>query len=48
MGAIMKQIKKRKPTKKYAKSVSLWPLKPEDALLAFMQIDPRKVKTGRV
>lgn len=38
-------MKKSKPKKKkYAKPLSLWPLKPEDALKAFMQIDPKKVK----
>ena len=38
----MKLNRKRK--KKYAKPLSLWPLKPEDALKAFMQVDPKKVK----
>jgi len=40
-----KKTKSNKP-KQYAKRVSLWPLKPEEALEAFMQIDPNKVKEG--
>jgi len=35
--------RKDKP-KKYYKPISLWPLKPEDALRTFMQVDPNKVK----
>jgi hypothetical protein len=35
---------KKKTKKKYAKPLSLYPLKPEEALRAFMQVDPSKVK----
>jgi hypothetical protein len=30
--------------RKNCKPISLYPLKPEEALKAFMQVDPRKVK----
>jgi hypothetical protein len=33
---------KKKKKKKYAKPLSLLPLKPEDALNVFMQVDPEK------
>jgi hypothetical protein len=33
---------KHKP--KYAKPVSLYPLKPEDALAAFMKVNPKNIK----
>jgi hypothetical protein len=36
-------MKKPKRKRKYAKPVSLWPLKPEEALAAFMKVDPRKI-----
>ena len=40
-----KKLKKRsKNPKKYVKPVSLWPLKPEDALKSFMQVDREKIK----
>jgi hypothetical protein len=39
-----KDIMKKQPKKKYDKPVSLYPLKPEDALAAFMKIDPKKVE----
>ena len=29
------------------KPISLYPLKPEEALSAFMRIDPRKIKNSR-
>jgi hypothetical protein len=32
---------------KYAKPISLYPLKPDEALSAFMKVDPKKVKAGR-
>lgn len=35
---------KQKNKKKYEKPISLWPLKPEEALKAFMEIDPKKIK----
>ena len=35
---------KKKPKKKYEKPISLYPLKPEEALKAFMEVDPNKVK----
>lgn len=38
----MKKSKHKK--RKYAKPLSLWPLKPEEALKIFMQIDAKKVK----
>jgi len=37
------QTAKKKRQRKYAKPVSLYPLKPEDALSAFMKIDPKKI-----
>jgi hypothetical protein len=38
-------MQKSKPKKKkYAKPISLWPLKPEEALKIFMQADAKKVK----
>ena len=44
----IKRIKKTKAGKvaleKYDKPVSLYPLKPEDALKAFMQVDRTKVE----
>jgi len=40
----MKKSKPKKSKSKYLKPISLWPLKPEDALRAFMQVDPKKVK----
>lgn len=36
--------KKKSKKKKYAERISLLPLKPEDALKAFMQVDPKKIK----
>jgi len=33
-----------KKKRKYEKKVSLHPLKPKDALQAFMQVDPEKLK----
>ena len=35
---------RKSATKKYDKPVSLWPLKPEDALRLFMQINRAKIK----
>jgi hypothetical protein len=35
---------KKERKRKYDKPVSLFPLKPEDALAAFMKIDPKKIK----
>jgi hypothetical protein len=37
------KIFKRKTKRKYDKPISLWPLKPEEALAAFMKVDPKKV-----
>jgi hypothetical protein len=36
-------MKENKKQKKRAKSLSLYPLKPEEALAAFMQIDKKKL-----
>ena len=36
----------KKMERKYAKSISLYPLKPEEALSAFMKVDPKKVIKG--
>jgi hypothetical protein len=30
--------------RKYAKPISLYPLKPEEALWAFMKVNPKKIK----
>ena len=38
---------KKPPKRKYAKSVSLYPLKPGEALAAFMQIKPDRAKRIR-
>ena len=35
--------KKEKIKETYDKSVSLYPLKPEEALAAFMKVDPKKI-----
>ena len=35
--------KKKKHKSKYNKPVSLYPLKPEEALKAFMKVDPKKI-----
>jgi hypothetical protein len=35
--------KNKKKRGKYQKPVSLYPLKPEEALAAFMKIDPKKI-----
>jgi hypothetical protein len=35
--------KNRKKHRKYQKPVSLYPLKPEEALAIFMKIDPKKI-----
>jgi hypothetical protein len=40
-------MKKKKEKRKYEKPVSLYPLKPEKALEAFMKVDPKKVKKKR-
>jgi hypothetical protein len=41
-------MNKKQPNKKlkrkYAKPLSLYPLKPEEALKAFMEVDPEKIK----
>jgi hypothetical protein len=39
-----KKNSKDLPSKKYAKPLSLYPLKPEEALKAFMEVDPEKIK----
>jgi hypothetical protein len=33
----------KKTERKYAKPISLYPLKPEDVLSAFMKVDPKKI-----
>jgi len=40
-------MKKPKPKRKYAKRLSLWPLKAEEALRLFMQVDPEAVRGKR-
>ena len=37
------ESKEKKEERKYAKPISLYPLKPEDALAAFMKVDPKKI-----
>jgi hypothetical protein len=39
----MKQKKTEAKKKEYAKPVSMYPLKPEEALSAFMRVNPKKV-----
>jgi len=34
----------RKPKKKYAKPLSLYPLTPEEAIRALLKVDPKKVE----
>jgi hypothetical protein len=36
--------KKSNKGKKYEKPLTMYPLKPEEALAAFMKIDPKKLK----
>jgi len=40
-------MKKEKTKEKYDKPVSLYPLKPEEALAAFMKINPKKIRKKR-
>ena len=40
------RAKKPTPKRPRLKPLSLYPLKPEDALAAFMQVDPAKVEEG--
>ena len=45
----MKNSKRTKPVSKkskhkYAKPLSLYPLKPEEALAMFMKVDPKRIK----
>ena len=40
----MSKTKKKKGERKYKKPVSLYPLKPDEALDAFMKVDPKKIK----
>jgi hypothetical protein len=37
----------KKQKRKYEKPISLYPLKPEEALSAFMKVDPKKIKAKR-
>lgn len=39
----MSILKKKKKSQKYDKPISLYPLKPEKALKAFMEVDPEKI-----
>ena len=41
---MQKKQSDKKPKKKYAKPLSLFPLKPEEALEAFMDVDPKNIK----
>lgn len=34
---------KKRLKRKYAKPISLYPLKPEEALSAFLKVDPKKI-----
>jgi hypothetical protein len=36
--------KKKKTKKVYDKAISLYPLKPEEALAAFMKVNPKKIE----
>ena len=36
-------MKKTLKKRKYAKRFTLYPLKPEEALAAFMKVDPKKI-----
>jgi len=38
------QTAEKKQQRKYAKRISLYPLKPEEAISALMKVDPKKVK----
>lgn len=38
------QTMKKKPKKKYAKPIFLYPLTPDQALYAFMNVNPKKIK----
>jgi hypothetical protein len=40
-------IKKEKTKEQYDKPVSLYPLKPEEALAAFMKVNPEKIMTKK-
>lgn len=44
---MQKKQPNKKTKKKYAKPLSLYPLKPEEALEAFMKVDPKKTKKRR-
>ncbi len=37
------QTAEKKRQRKYAKRISLYPLKPEEALSAFMNVNPKKI-----
>ena len=41
---MQKKQPNKKPKKKYAKPLSLYPLKPEEALEAFMKVDLENIK----
>jgi hypothetical protein len=43
----MKIKKPNNTDRKYDKPVSLYPLTPEEALAAFMKVDPKKIRKGR-
>jgi len=43
----MRRKKLKITDRKYAKSVSLYPLKPEEALSAFMKVNPKKIKARK-
>ena len=40
-------IKKKEKKEQYDKPVSLYPLKPEEALAAFMKVNPKKIRKKR-
>ncbi|MFZ0946449.1 MAG: hypothetical protein WB930_19255 [Syntrophobacteraceae bacterium] len=37
-------MRTKESTDKYAKPISLYPLKPEEALFAFMKVNPKKLR----
>jgi hypothetical protein len=46
-GEEMKRKKSNNVDRKYAKPVSLYPLKPEEALSAFMKVNPKKIVSNK-
>lgn len=44
---IGEKLKKKEIKKNRLKPISLYPLKPEEALFLFMQVDPRKIRVTK-